>query len=340
MHPGLRDGAAGHHDDGVRAGRDHRPDGGERQVEVGQDAVEAAHGQAVEPVAPPRHHHPPVVEHGVAGGAEHPGRHADVGVGAHHGLDVVAGLPAVEVPPVGAVGEEPQRAVGPPPRLGDRLDRTARDDGLLPGGEIADDQLGGVPRHRRVVPLQPRERGAVRRHPRRRHEVRSADEDLRLARNPGVEHDDLVDDVDRAVAEVPLADADDPRAVRAELPVGVAVAPRPGRLGGERLGRALGLEAVQALVGPVGEPQHAVAHPPGGTAVLVHGRPRVASLGEQLVRGPVGTAPDQLRPPALRRAALGPHDVARRPPAPRRDGRRPPRRPRTSPGWSTSRRAR
>ena len=158
MHPGLRDGAAGHHDDGVRAGGDHRADGGERQVEVGEDAVGAAHGQAVEPVAPARHHHPPVVEHGVAGGAEHPGGHADVGVGAHHGLDVVAGLPAVEVPPVGAVGEEPQRAVGPPPRLGDRLAGAARDDGLLPGGEVADDQLGGVPRHRRVVPLQPGER--------------------------------------------------------------------------------------------------------------------------------------------------------------------------------------
>ena len=109
---------------------------------------------------------------------------------------------------------------------------------------------------------------------------------------------------------MPLADADDPRAVRAELPVGVAVAARPDRLGGERLGRAPGLEPVQALVGPVGEPQHAVAHPPGGTAVLVHGGARVASLGQQLVRGPVGTAPDQLRPPALGRPALGPHDVA------------------------------
>ena len=118
--------------------------------------------QAVEPVAPARHDHLSVVEHRVAGRAERPRGHADVGVGADHGLDVVAGLPAVEVPPVGAVGEEPQRAVGAPPRLGDRLARPARDDRLLAGGEVADDQLGGVPRHRRVVPLQPGQRGAVR----------------------------------------------------------------------------------------------------------------------------------------------------------------------------------
>ena len=108
---------------------------------------------------------------------------------------------------------------------------------------------------------------------------------------------------------VPLADADDPGAVGAELAVGVAVAARPGRLGGERDGRRAGLEPVQALVGPVGEPHHTVAHPPRGAAVLVDGRARVAALGKQLVRTTVGAAADQLRAPALARAALGPHDV-------------------------------
>ena len=162
VHPGLRGGAARHHDDRARARSDDRADGGEGQVEVGEGAVATAHRQAVEPVAPARHDHPPVVEHGVAGVAERPGGHADVGLGPDHGLDVAAGQPAVEVPPVGAVGEEPQRAVGPPLRLRDRLARPAGDHGLLAGREVADHQLGGVPRHRRVVPLQPGQRGAVR----------------------------------------------------------------------------------------------------------------------------------------------------------------------------------
>ena len=314
MHPGLRGGAAGHHDDGVRARGDHRADGGEGQVEVGQHPVGPADRQAVEPVAPARHDHPSAVEHRVAGRAERPRGHPDVGVGADHGLDVVARQPAVEVPPVGAVGEEPQRAVGPPPRLGDRLPRPACDDRLLTGGEVADDELGGVPRHRRVVPLQPGQRGAVRGQPRCRDEVRAGHQHVRLARAMGIRHrrvedDDLVDDVRGPVAVMPFPDADDPGAVRAEVAVGVAVAAWPARLRGERDGLGSGLEPVQALVGPVGEPHHAVAYPPGGAAVLVDGGARVAPLGQQFLRGAVGATPDQLRPPALGRAALCPHDV-------------------------------
>ena len=112
----------------------------------------------------------------------------------------------------------------------------ARDDRLLTGGEVADDQLGGVPRHRRVVPLQPRQRAAVRGQPRCRDEVRAGDQHLRLARGVGVEDDDLVDDVRGPLAVMPLPDADDPGAVRAEVAVGVAVAAWPARLGGEREG--------------------------------------------------------------------------------------------------------
>ncbi len=125
----------------------------------------------------------------------------------------------------------------------------------------------------------------------------------------GVEDDDLVDDVRGRVAVMPFPDADDPGAVRAEVAVGVAVAAWPARLGGERDGLGAGLEPVQALVGPVGEPHHAAVHPPSGAAVLVDGGARVAPFGQQLVRAAVGAAADQLRPAALGRPALGPDDV-------------------------------
>src|SRR3712207_8293773 len=52
----------------------------------------------------------------VAALAEPPLRSADVGAQVEHALDLAVGPPSVERPEVGAVAEEPQRAVGAPDR--------------------------------------------------------------------------------------------------------------------------------------------------------------------------------------------------------------------------------
>ena len=68
---------------------------------------------------------------------------------------------AVQRPEVGAVAEAPQRQVLAPGRLDDGFPRATGDHVLGTVGR-PDDELGGVPRHVRVVPLQPRQRDAVR----------------------------------------------------------------------------------------------------------------------------------------------------------------------------------
>ena len=216
---------------------------------------------------------------------------------------------AVEVPPVAAVGHEPQRAVGAPPRLQHRLVGAARDHELLAAAEVADDQLGGVPRHRRVVPPQPRQRAAVRGQARRGDEVRAADQHLRLAGRVRVEPDDLVHDLGGRRPVVALAHADDRRAVGGEVAVGEAVGARARGLGGERHGVGAVREPVEALVGPVGEPDDAVARPPAAPAVLVDGGARVPALGKQVGASAVGAAAHELGAPALRGPALGPQHV-------------------------------
>ena len=109
------------------AARAHRRHPRERRVEVGDRAVGGAAGQAVVPAAQTREHDRPVGEHRVPGGPELPRRDADLGVDAHDGRDVGAGRVPVQVPPVGAVGHEPQRAVGVPAWLQHRLVGAARD---------------------------------------------------------------------------------------------------------------------------------------------------------------------------------------------------------------------
>ena len=92
-------------------------------------------------------------------------------------------------------------------------------------------------------------------------------------------------------------------------------------VGGERLGFAAGGEPVQALVGPVGEPHHALAHPPGRTPVLVDGRSRVAPVRQEVRDRAVGRAADELGAAALRGASLTPVDVvAVEPQLPEADG--------------------
>ena len=88
-----------------------------------------------------------------------------------------------------------------------------------------------------------------------------------------------------------------------------AVCPRGRRFRGERQRLGVGREPVEPLIGPVGEPDDAVARPPAATAVLVDGRARVPPLGQQVGAGAVRVAAHDLVAAALGGPALGPEDV-------------------------------
>ena len=127
-----------------------------------------------------------------------------------------------------------------------------------------------------------------------------------------LQKDELVDDVDRAasVRWMVLAHADDPLAIRRHVAVGVPVTSGRRGLRGQRLGDPCArIPPVQTLVLPQREPHDAVAYPPGGTAVLVHGGAGVLSRCEQLRNPLVRVTPDQRRPPSLGGPALRPHHL-------------------------------
>jgi len=219
-------------------------------------AVQLAHREPVVAVSLAGEHHPAVGQHRVPGRPEPPAGHPDLGVQQHHrlhaGPDFGRPRPAVQVPPAGAVGEEPQRAVRGPPRLADRLGRghrPARSTRRWPGptGPSSVASQG----NRRVVPAQVGERATVRGQPGRRDEVGPGDQHLGLGRQVGGQPDDLVAHRRRAaLGRMPFPDADDRRAVRAHLAVGEAVTPRHRGLGGQRLRGGPGRQAVEPLVGP------------------------------------------------------------------------------------------
>ena len=152
---------------------------------------------------------------------------------------------------------------------------------------VVDDEAGGVPRHVGVVPLEPAERAAVRRPARVGHEVGTLHHDLGRARLVGGEPHDRVGRL-AAVGVVLLLDAEERGAVGVHVAVGVAEAAGHLGLRGERHRRAARLEPVEALRRPVGEPQHAAAHPPGTAAVLVHRRAGAVLGGQHLVDRAVG----------------------------------------------------
>ena len=179
-------------------------------------------------------------------------------------------------------------------------------------GELANPQLGAVPRHVGVVPLQPAQVEAVGAHPRCRDEIRTGDDHDRLAAGLGLDGDQLIVDLTACVA---LADADDPPPIRGEGAVGVAIAHRFRRLGRERhrevepswLG--VGINPVEALIGPVGEEERVVVQPPGAAAVLVHpgaGRELLAEHLDGIATQPVAHHRD---PTGLLGARFGPPDV-------------------------------
>ena len=232
VHAELGGRAARDADDGVRAVGADRADHREPGVEHGQRPVGVPEHQRVEALRGPGEHHPAVGEHRVAGPAELPPGHTDLRLERDEALDVAAGGAAVEVPPAAAVGQEGQRPVGLPPGLGHRLPRTAGDHRVGTGAEVADGEHRVVPRHRGVVPGEPRQRAAVGGDPRGGHEVRAADQHLGLGGDPGVEPDDLVAHRGRGGVgrRVPFAYRDQPRPVRGDMAVGEAVPPRHRRV--------------------------------------------------------------------------------------------------------------
>ena len=283
----------------------------------------ACHGQVVEPVALVGEHDPPVVQERVARLAEHPLRHADLRLHLDPGLDLAASLirdPAVEVPPARAVGNEPQRSVRVPPGLEHRfaVARPARGTvgpaghhhravELRAGGGPLDrrhHQLGAVPGHVRVVPLQPAQPGAVGREPGVGDEVGPADQRTGLELAVAVDHHHLVDHLGRARPGVVLAHDDDPPTRRVHLAVGPAIASRCVGLGHHRNGHRPPGQAIQALVLPVGEPQAVTAHPPRPAAVLVDGGAGVEPGGQQVHGRAVAELVDDLRAPPLLGAEL------------------------------------
>ena len=224
------------------------------------------------------------------------------------------------VPPAGAVGHEPQRAVGRPPGLGDRLavPVATRDRGRAgpppPRGgrgrgrlgrvpEVGYAQLGPVPGHVRMGPLQPAQPAAVGRAPGAGHEVGPRHQRCGAPLARGVEHHDLVHHLRRPAARrmvlahhhshrpvgsrSPSAQRS-PRAARARRSPAQARRRRPG-------GRGAGRSSWRTR--PLRSPA-----PPGPAAVLVDRGAGVDPLGQALGRGAVGRQLDDLRAAGL----LGP----------------------------------
>ena len=213
----------------------------------------------------------------------------------HAGL----GRPAVQAPEAGAVGAEPQRSVGRPRRLDDGLGPLAAgDDRPLAAG--VDDEPGGVPRHVRVVPLQPAERVAVgpparvgRRSRARRPRPRVSTGRSASRRTIGV------DDLTVARRAPPGRTGSSSRPARRRRRRSAA-REATGGSGVRATATPSSAEAVQPLRRPVGEPQHTAADPPRPAAVLVHGGARVPRCGEDLVDRAVsdGAGSTAVRPPS------------------------------------------
>ncbi len=269
--PGVIDLAAPHRGllDRGRADVDHRRtrgrdvgDTGAAHRQVADRGVALEQAQPVGALVQDREHDPAVTEEGIAPRSEDPFRLPHVPRLVEHLLDSTLGGPAVERPPVLAVGAEPQRAVGRPARLADALVGVVHAAGHGDGAHGCLDLEGrGVPRHVRVVPLQPRQRLAVGRPARVGDEVRPGGD--RLGLPSGGEHHDLVDHVDGALRprRVGLADHGDAPVRGVHVTVGPAHGATLGGCRGDLDGVRARIEPSQSLVRPVDVPERPVAGP-------------------------------------------------------------------------------
>ena len=272
--------------------------------------------------------------------AEHPVREADVAADLDHRLDAAVGRPAVEAPEPAAVAAEPQRPVGRPRRLADRLPRVpAGDDGRVDarrtrrGGSRPTACPGGPTR----ASTTPRRRATT--VARRRSPGPSTTTDghgRRVGRQP---HDRVRPPRRRRCGPRARTGSSSRPATRRRRRSAAPAAP-PAPASARTGSPPSGPSAVQPLRRPVGEPQHAVAHPPRPAAVLVDGGAGVPRR-RRAPRSTVPSAPRRstaMRPPSSGR--LSDHHTSspsggdahrrRRPPAPRA---------RSSPGSARSRRA-
>ena len=279
-------------------------------VEVAHAAVGEPYGQAIDALAHAREHDPAIGQVRVARAAEHPLGHPDVHLELDHGRDPrTTRGPPIEVPPAASVADERQRSIRLPARLRHRLSLAAGDQDVISARQLAGEEASAVPGHVRVVPLDPAQPLAVGAEARAGGEVRPAHHDLRSAGVEGVEPDYLVANVGRSLTagRMTFANAHDRRAIGTYVAVGVALATRHLGRRGERPARpGVWLEAIQALIVGGAEPDDAVAHPPGATAVLVYRGARAPALGQELAGRAVRGAAHELDAATLVRTALGP----------------------------------
>ena len=99
-----------------------------------------------------------------------------------------------------------------------------------------------------------------------------------------------------------LAHADRPPPRRVQVEVGVW----EGRLGRNRPGVRAGLEAVDPLIGEVGECHYTVPHAEGAAAVFVGAGAHVERRGGEVRHGAVGGPAHEDRPSGLRGAGFKP----------------------------------
>ncbi len=281
---------------------------GERRLDL---AGEVARGDVDDPVptaATGDRGDRAVGQEAVGGAIEHPGRLRELRVHRRERLEPRAVDEPVEVPPPAPIAYEMQHPVWRPLGLDDRLVQAARRQ--VRGIEIAvapdrgDPQAGRVPRHVRVVPLEPGEPGPVRRQTGSGEEVGAFDEDPRRPFAIEGHVDDRRDGL--AIAAVILAHGQEPAAPAVEPQVGVAVV----TLGRDGLGlRAARVQAVQPAVSPVREDDRATGHRVRAAAVFVDARPDVERRARHVLGRAVGRAPHEDAPAGFGGPALDPVDL-------------------------------
>jgi hypothetical protein len=191
-----------------------------------------------------------------------------------HGLRHAA-LLAVEIPPARAVGHEVEPAIGRPRRLEDRFLGAAGDaDGRLRQAariEVREIERRAVPRHVRVIPLQPGELRAVGAQHGIGIEVRAGGQHDASRRRRGAQRNRHDRGGRLGVAlRVVFAHAEQPLPGHVHPALRVEVALRR-----ERLRRLAGGEGVELLVREVRRVDGALVHRVGRPAVLVHAAPDV-----------------------------------------------------------------